>query len=112
MNHRHVTKVGIVGIAEPILSDESLEVIDVCLPALRVLVQRFGEDGSGDAQALPPQIGALQAKVALSTRSVQVEGVRVGGLRRGVEGCDTIVSKLGGALFGRLQPLAPGPLPE
>jgi hypothetical protein len=56
VDHRHVTKVRIV---EPVLSDESLEIVDVCLPALRVVEQRFGEDGSRDAQAFPPQVGAL-----------------------------------------------------
>ena len=44
VDHRHVTKVGIVGIVEPVLSDESLKIVDVRLPALRVVEQRFGED--------------------------------------------------------------------
>ena len=46
VDHCHVTKVRIVGIVEPVLSDESLKIVDVRLPALRVVEQRFGEDGS------------------------------------------------------------------
>ena len=34
VDHRHVTKVSIVGIVEPVLSDKSLKVVDVGLPAL------------------------------------------------------------------------------
>ena len=94
VDHRHVTKVGIIGIVEPVLSDESLEIVDVRLPALRVVEQRFREDDSRDAQLSPPQVGALQAKVAISALRVQVEGVSVGGLRCGVEGRDAIVPKL------------------
>jgi hypothetical protein len=37
VDHRHVTKVGIVGIVEPVLSDESLKIVDVRLPAIREL---------------------------------------------------------------------------
>jgi hypothetical protein len=37
-----------------ILPDESLEIVDVRLPALRVGTQRVGEDGCGDAQVLLP----------------------------------------------------------
>ena len=32
-----MTKVGIVGIVEPVLSDESLKIVDVRLPAIREL---------------------------------------------------------------------------
>ena len=63
-----MTKVGIIGIIEPVLSDESFEIVDVRLPALRVVEQRFGEDGSRDAEASPPQVGALQAKSGSSRR--------------------------------------------
>jgi hypothetical protein len=94
VNHRHLTEGGIVGIVEPVVSDESLEIVDVRLSALRVIAQRFGEDGSRDTQVLPSQLGALQAKLAIGARCVEVEGVRVGGLRRRVEGFDAIVSKL------------------
>jgi hypothetical protein len=89
----HVTKVGSVGIVEPIVSYESLKIVDVRLPALRVVAQCVGENESRDAQVLAPQVGALQAQVAISGRHVQVERVRVGSLRRGVETCDAIVSK-------------------
>jgi len=61
-----MTKVGIVGIVEVVLPDESLEIVDVRLPALRIVEQRFGEYGSGDTLVLPPQVSALQAKVAIS----------------------------------------------
>jgi hypothetical protein len=37
--NRHVTKVGIVGIIEPVLSDESHKIVDVHMPALRVVEQ-------------------------------------------------------------------------
>jgi hypothetical protein len=71
VDYRHVTKVGIISIVEAIRSDESLKILDVCLPALRVVAQRVREDGSGDPQVLPSQAGALQAKVAISRRRVQ-----------------------------------------
>src|SRR5215831_19345525 len=83
VDHRHLTKVGIVRIIEPIGADEGFEIIDIRLPALGVLNQRVGEDNSRDAQTLPPQVGPLQAEVAISPRGVQVEGIRVGGLRSG-----------------------------
>jgi hypothetical protein len=34
VGYSHVAKVGIVGIVEPIVSDESLKIVDVGLPAL------------------------------------------------------------------------------
>lgn len=42
MDHRHPTKVGIVDTVEPVLSDESLKIVDVALPALGVVVGNFG----------------------------------------------------------------------
>jgi hypothetical protein len=70
MDHRHVTKVGIVGIVQAVLLDEGLKIVDVPLPALRVVEQRFGEDGSGDALLSQPQCSAHQAKVAISVLRV------------------------------------------
>ena len=46
VNHRHVTQRGIVGIVEPILPYESLKIVDIRLPALRIVDQRLGENSS------------------------------------------------------------------
>ena len=37
VDHRHMTKVGIVGAVEPFLLDESLKIVDVRLPPLGVV---------------------------------------------------------------------------
>ena len=45
-----MTKVGIVGIVEVVLPDESLEIVDVRLPALRIVEQRFGDSATPSLQ--------------------------------------------------------------
>jgi len=37
VDHRHVTKVGIVGTVEPVVFDESLKIVDVRWPTLGVV---------------------------------------------------------------------------